>query len=202
MGRRRSERRGPAHIQALHPPRTAFELRPIRKEACVLTLSAPDTIVTPPGPSWNHSDSRSSLRRPLLIAFAVGLVFSTFGNALAAGLYDGDWNGSATATRGPQCAAGTVALTVLGKQATGEARLGPDARTINGTVRPDGTFGGTIGFQHLTGKFIDDTFEGTFQGLECAWIMKLKRRRPRTPTSDRPHHPARAPLLAALLLLP
>ncbi len=27
----------------------------------------------------------------------------------------------------------------------------------------DGTFGATIGFQHLTGKFIEDEFEGTFK---------------------------------------
>ena len=53
--------------------------------------------------------------------------------------------------------------------------FGADARNINGTVRPDGTFGGTIGFQHLVGKFNEDKFEGAFQSFDCAWTLILKR---------------------------
>ena len=68
-----------------------------------------------------------------------------------------------------------VTLTVAGKVVTGEARFEPGPQSIHGTVREDGVFGATIGFQHLVGKFIDDAFEGTFNSFNCAWKMILKR---------------------------
>jgi hypothetical protein len=47
--------------------------------------------------------------------------------------------------------------------------------------------GATIGFQHLTGKFAEDRFEGTFRSFDCAWSMILRRSpAPRTPMSGRP----------------
>jgi hypothetical protein len=45
---------------------------------------------------------------------------------------------------------------------------------INGTVLEDGTFGATIGFQRLTGKFSRDKFEGTFKSSYCEWTMLLR----------------------------
>jgi len=91
----------------------------------------------------------------------------------AAGTYDGEWNGSATATIGP-CKPALVMLTILGKVVTGRATFEREARNIHGTVLEDGTFGATIGFQHLTGNFIEDRFEGTFNSFGCAWKAILK----------------------------
>jgi hypothetical protein len=96
-----------------------------------------------------------------------------------------------------------VTLTVRGSEAIGQAKFDLDARNIAGTVRPDGTFGGTIGFLHLTGRFVEHNFEGAFQSFDCAWIIILKRSRPRTPASGpSPRHPRRASTLVALRILP
>jgi hypothetical protein len=92
----------------------------------------------------------------------------------AAGPYDGEWTGSATATSG-RCKPAIVTLTVLGTVVTGQARLEADAPNINGTVREDGAIGATIGWQPLIGKFIDDGLEGTFKSSDCVWKMLLKR---------------------------
>ena len=125
-------------------------------------------------------------RLHLIAAIAKVLLLSSFCNASAADPYDGQWNGSATAAQDSRCKAANVKaanviVTVLGQEAIGEAKFGADARNISGTVRPDGTFGGTIGFQHLVGKFSEDKFEGTFQSFNCAWTLILKRSRPGAP---------------------
>jgi hypothetical protein len=91
----------------------------------------------------------------------------------AAGTYDGEWNGSATATIGP-CKPALVMLTILGKVVTGRATFEREAKDIRGTIAEDGTFGATIGWQHLTGNFIEDRFEGTFNSFGCAWKVILK----------------------------
>jgi hypothetical protein len=59
---------------------------------------------------------------------------------------------------------------------TGEAKFELEALKINGTVREDGTFGATLGFNRLTGKFTRDQFEGTFTLSDCAWQMQLRRK--------------------------
>jgi hypothetical protein len=66
-------------------------------------------------------------------------------------------------------------LTVEGKVVIGQARFERDAPRINGTVLEDGVFGATLGFQHFTGKFIPDEFEGSFKSSDCAWKILLKR---------------------------
>jgi hypothetical protein len=96
------------------------------------------------------------------------------GNGHAEAGFDGEWSGSAAVTSG-RCRPAIVTLTVAGKVVTGEARFEPGPQSIHGTVREDGAFGATIGFQHLLGKFTDDTFEGTFNSFNCAWKMILKR---------------------------
>ena len=68
-----------------------------------------------------------------------------------------------------------MSLTVEGKVVTGQARFERDVANISGTVLKDGSVGATIGFKHLTGKFIEDLFEGTFNSFECSWKMVLKR---------------------------
>jgi len=122
-------------------------------------------------------------RLHLIAAIANVLLLSSFCKASAADLYDGQWNGSATAAQDSRCKAANAAVTILGWEVIGEAKFGTDTRNINGTVRPDGTFGGTIGFQHLVGKFNEDKFEGAFQSFGCAWTLILKRSRPRAPAS-------------------
>lgn len=104
------------------------------------------------------------------------LLLLPLGDSSAAGPYDGQWTGTATATRG-RCRPAVVTLTVAGRVVTGQARFEADAQSINGTVYEDGTFGATLGFQHLTGKFVRDEFEGTFTRSDCAWRMQLKRTR-------------------------
>ena len=85
----------------------------------------------------------------------VYLFLSGFHDACAAGPYDGEWTGSATATDG-HCKPAIVTLTVLGTVVTGQAKMDADAQNINGTVREDGTIGATIGWQPLIGKFVED----------------------------------------------
>jgi hypothetical protein len=115
------------------------------------------------------------MKRLLRIALvAPVLLVLQSGNGRAEGPYDGEWSGSATAA-GARCRPAVVALTVAGRVVTGEARFEPGPLNIHGTVREDGAFGATIGFQHLVGKFIDNTFEGTFNSLNCEWKMILKR---------------------------
>ena len=74
----------------------------------------------------------------------------------AAGPYDGQWKGSQTVV-------------------TGGATFEREAKEIRGTIGEDGTFGGTIGWQPIRGRFIQDEFEGTFNSFECSWKMALKR---------------------------
>jgi hypothetical protein len=95
------------------------------------------------------------------------------GDAFAAEPYDGEWNGSATATTG-RCKPAIVLLTVEGKVVTGQARFDGDVANITGTVLKDGGFGATIGFRHLTGSFTKDMFEGIFESFGCAWKVILK----------------------------
>ena len=115
------------------------------------------------------------MKRLLSVASVVHvLLLSQVSDSYAAGPYDGEWTGSATSTGG-RCKPASVTLTVLGKVVIGQARFELDAPNINGTVWEDGTFGATIGFQHLTGKFIQDEFEGTFKTSNCIWKMLLKR---------------------------
>ena len=102
------------------------------------------------------------------------LLFLQLGAASAAGPYDGEWTGSATSTVG-RCRPANVTLTVEGRDVTGQARFEVDAPKINGTVGEDGTFGATIGWQPLTGKFTADGFEGTFKSGDCVWKMLLQR---------------------------
>jgi hypothetical protein len=98
------------------------------------------------------------------------------GDASADSLFDGEWTGSATSTV-RRCKPATVTMTVQGSVVTGQAKFEIDAPNINGTVFEDGSFGATIGFQRLTGRFIRDRFEGTFKSAYCEWTMLLRRTR-------------------------
>jgi hypothetical protein len=104
------------------------------------------------------------------------LQVSQFGDACAAGSFDGEWIGSARSTIA-QCKPANVTLIVQGKDVTGQARFEVDAPKINGTVSEDGTFGATIGWQPFTGKFSQDGFEGTFKNGNCVWKILLQRGR-------------------------
>ena len=117
----------------------------------------------------------SQMKRLLIVAAGAHMLFlSQLGDGYAAGPYDGVWTGSATST-GRGCRPAIVTLTVEGKVVTGQARFERDAPNINGTVREDGSFGATIGFQPLTGKFTQDELEGNFKNSECVWKMLLRR---------------------------
>ena len=86
------------------------------------------------------------------IVFAIHLVLSLqLGEARAAGPYDGKWVGPATSNVG-RCKPGSVALSVHGKDVTGDARFEVDAPKINGSVSKDGALGATIGWQPSPGS--------------------------------------------------
>jgi len=126
-------------------------------------------------PPLRPHSSESSMKCLLFIASVAHLLFlSQLGDVHAAGAYDGEWKGSATVSIG-QCKPAIVTLTVLGKVVIGQATFELGTRNINGTVSEDGELGATIGWQHLTGKFIQDMFEGTFNSFDCTWKMALKR---------------------------
>jgi hypothetical protein len=153
------------------------------------------------GKGWRCT-AKGSIKRLLLVASIVNLLFSSsLGNSHAADPYDGEWTGSATAARDGRCTRGSVKLTVNGSQVTGQAKFDVEARNIYGTVHPDGTFGGTVGFQHLVGKFTDDTFEGAFRTPDCAWILNLKRSRPTSLTPSSRELP-RAPTFQSRIVMP
>jgi hypothetical protein len=103
------------------------------------------------------------------------LMLSLLSETCAAGPHDGDWTGSAISSNGARCGPVIVTLTVEGPVVTGLARFEREAPNIMGTVREDGTFGATIGFHPLTGKFIENEFEGAFRSSDCEWKMVLKR---------------------------
>ena len=113
---------------------------------------------------------------PRTVPAAWLLLLSALGSAGAGGQYDGEWIGSATSTAGARCGPADVTLTVEGKAVTGQARFAAESPGISGTVLDDGTLGATIGFQYLTGKFVQDEFEGTFKNAGCAWKIRLKRK--------------------------
>jgi hypothetical protein len=105
------------------------------------------------------------------------LLLLQLGSAYAAdirGPYDGEWAGFAIST-GQQCKQALVTLNVQGTVVIGQAKFETDAPNIHGTVWQDGTFGATIGFQHLTGKFVEDKFSGTFKNGNCVWRLLLTR---------------------------
>ena len=118
--------------------------------------------------------SESSMKRLCCVApIACLLLLPSISNAFADGVYDGEWKGSATSnTR--RCKPASVTLTVQGSVVTGQAKFEVDTPNINGTVFEDGTFGATIGFQPLTGRFVRDKFEGTFKSSYCEWTMLLR----------------------------
>jgi hypothetical protein len=117
------------------------------------------------------------MKRLLSVASVAHALCGSFSDAYAEGPFDGEWNGSAMAMAG-QCKPAIVTVIVLGKTVTGRATFERSAQEIYGTVWEDGTFGATIGFQHLTGKFIQDVFEGTFSGFGCAWKISLRAKKP------------------------
>jgi hypothetical protein len=105
---------------------------------------------------------------------ALMLLLAQLGPACAAGPFDGEWKGFAASNRGP-CKPAVVTLNVDESVVTGQARFEKDAPRINGTVHDDGSFGATIGWRPLTGKFTADKFAGAFSSGGCEWQMRLER---------------------------
>jgi hypothetical protein len=64
---------------------------------------------------------------------------------------------------------------VSDKVGIGHVKFQREPQDIRGTLTKDGMFGATIGFEHLTGIFVRDRFEGSFKGDDCVWKMLLKR---------------------------
>jgi len=128
------------------------------------------------GGGWS-GNGESPMKRLRYVASVASLLLLSPSGGARAGPYDGQWDGSATATTG-QCKPAPITLTVVGATVVGQAKFGLDTRDIRGTVAADGAFGATIGFQHLTGTFISETFEGSFKSYDCTWKMLLRRTKP------------------------
>ena len=132
-------------------------------------------------PSSYDPECGWQMKRVLVASVAPMLLLAQFSDGFAAGgsgPFDGNWTGSATSTV-EQCKSAKVTVTVEGMIVTGQAQFANDAPNINGTVREDGTFGATIGWQPLTEKFSADEFEGMFKNGDCEWKMLLQRTRNR-----------------------
>jgi hypothetical protein len=117
------------------------------------------------------------MNRVLVASVAVMLLFAQLSDGFAAsgsGPFDGQWTGSATSTV-ERCKSAKVTVTVESMTVIGHAQFANDSPNIIGTVREDGSFGATIGWQPLTGKFVADGFEGTFKNGDCEWEMRLER---------------------------
>jgi len=71
-----------------------------------------------------------------------------------------------------------VTFTVEGSVVTGQATFERELANVRGTVQEDGSFSATVGFGHLTGKFAEHMFAGTFNGFGCAWKVMLKMKNP------------------------
>jgi hypothetical protein len=113
----------------------------------------------------------------MLVVSGAILLLAQFNNGFAAGgggPFDGHRTGSASSTV-EQCKSAKVTLTVEGIIVIGQAQFSNDAPKINGTVREDGSFGATIGWQPLVGRFSADGFEGTFKNGDCGWEIHLQR---------------------------
>jgi hypothetical protein len=70
-------------------------------------------------------------------------------------------------------------LTIEDRSIVGQARFERDIRKIHGTIVADGGVGATIGFDHLTGSFVQGSFEGAFERAGCVYKVIL------TPKSNR-----------------
>ena len=93
------------------------------------------------------------MKRLLFVAsVAVWMLSLQIGDACAAGPYDGEWSGSATATTG-RCGPALVTLTVEGKVVTGQARFDRDVANISGTALEHGSVGATNWLSTSHGKF-------------------------------------------------
>ena len=115
----------------------------------------------------------------VLVAWVASMVLLTqFSEAFAAGgsgLFDGQWTGTAKSAVS-QCASANVSVAIEGTIVIGKAQFANEAPNfISGTVRGDGSFGATIGWQPLVGKFSTDGFEGTFRNGDCEWTIHLQR---------------------------
>jgi hypothetical protein len=115
------------------------------------------------------------MERWLVAAATCVLLLSQPGSSHADGPYDGQWTGTATPDRG-RCKPANVTMTIAGRVVSGEAHLERGTLDIRGTVWEDGSFGATLGFQHLTGQFSRNAFEGAFETPDCKWKMQLKRK--------------------------
>jgi hypothetical protein len=116
-----------------------------------------------------------AMNNRFIVATVVFLMLpAQFNNAKAAGLYDGEWKGTARSI-GRHCKRASVDFTVEDRVVLGHAKYGGEASNINGTVDESGAIGATIGFQSLKGQFSRDKLQATFKSFDCEWEALLRR---------------------------
>ena len=98
--------------------------------------------------------------------------------AIAAGGFDGNWEGSASSA-GRTCAIqGVVTLRVEGETVSGSVKFPQGNPTVRGTVSDAGAFTGKAGTQDFEGKFKGGTFEGQFMnGSNCRFQVSAERKK-------------------------
>jgi hypothetical protein len=114
------------------------------------------------------------MKRLRRVASVAALLFLSLASGACAEPFDGQWDGSATPTSG-RCRPAPVTITVGTMVGIGQVEFQRGTQDIRGTLTKDGAFSATIGFEHLTGTFVRDMFEGSFNSDDCAWKMVLKR---------------------------
>ena len=114
------------------------------------------------------------MKRLRRVASVASLLFLSLAGDACADPFDGKWDGSAIPTAG-RCRPAAVTITVSSKVGIGQVRFPLGTQDIRGTLTDDGAFGATIGFEHLTGAFVRDMFEGSFKSQDCVWKLVLKR---------------------------
>jgi hypothetical protein len=135
-------------------------------------------IVSSPTDCADAAERGLQMKRVLVASVASMALLMQFGVAYAVGIsgpFDGQWTGTAKSAVS-QCQSANVTVAIEGTIVIGKAQFANDAPNfINGTVRGDGSFGATIGWQPLVGKFSTNGFEGTFRNGDCEWTVHLQR---------------------------
>lgn len=112
---------------------------------------------------------------------AAATVLLTTGTALAAGPFDGSWQGSGSGEGGVACHDQNFTMSVANGAVTG---LLLRERTSNqipiqGTVADDGSFAGEIvgatGRLPMRGKFAGNSFTGGYKFRDCTYHITLQK---------------------------
>ncbi|HUI17096.1 MAG TPA: hypothetical protein VL244_05480 [Alphaproteobacteria bacterium] len=90
----------------------------------------------------------------------------TVGSAMAAGPYDGQWSARSNYNN-THCPGGDFPVTVADNRVTGVYKGMHGSYDLSGAIAADGSFSGSFGRGHLSGKFSGDKGEASFPPPEA-----------------------------------